>query len=211
MGEFPVTENIKGSYPYDVQLRNFSGGGFGGAPQGGDFFGGGFGGAQQGGGIFGGGAGGFPQGGGFFGDEPMYPGLGGNPYSQQIRPGGGLPATTSSSSGAAGGAGGLLGGFNFNQIKTFVERMGGIDGIIGTMSKVQKMVTSFQQMAPMLKLMFGAFGPKAATKNTGVGRSPAARRRRSSSSSSTSSSSRKGPGKGRYNGGKRPVGVRSRR
>lgn len=58
----------------------------------------------------------------------------------------------------------MLNNFNFSQIKSIVDKMGGIDGIIGTMSKVQKIVGQFQQMAPMLKLLFGSLGGKAATK-----------------------------------------------
>uniref|UniRef100_A0A4Y8PZU5 Tyrosine protein kinase n=2 Tax=Paenibacillus athensensis TaxID=1967502 RepID=A0A4Y8PZU5_9BACL len=38
--------------------------------------------------------------------------------------------------------------------------MGGIEGIMGTMGKVQKFVTTFQQMAPMFKVMFNSFGGK---------------------------------------------------
>jgi hypothetical protein len=190
MGEFPVIENDQGSYPFDAQIRSF-GGGPGGAPQGG--------------GLFGGGPGGPPQGGGLFGGEPMYPGLGGNPYGELIQPGGGsnLPAVGGGSggSGGAGGLGNLLGSFNFNQIRTFIERMGGIDGIVGTMGKVQKMVAGFQQMAPMLKLVLGAFGSKkSAARNAGLVRAPRARRRR-----------KKRGGRARYGSGKRPGGGRTRR
>jgi hypothetical protein len=103
----------------------------------------------------------------------MYPGLGGNPYGDFVqRPN--LPATTSA---GGGGSGNLLGNFNFAQLKTIVDRMGGIDGIIGTMSKVQKIVGQFQQMAPMLKLLFGSFGGKAATKADLERLSPQPRRR----------------------------------
>ncbi len=62
-------------------------------------------------------------------------------------------------------AGGLLGGLgnlgnlaNMEQIKGFIDRMGGIDGIVNNMGKVQKMVQGFQQMAPMVKLVMGSFG-----------------------------------------------------
>ncbi len=75
--------------------------------------------------------------------------------------------TGGASGGAAGGsgAGGLLGGLNLNQVKGFIDKMGGIDGLVSTMTRVQKMVSSFQQMAPMLKLLMGSFGGKAASKS----------------------------------------------
>jgi hypothetical protein len=44
--------------------------------------------------------------------------------------------------------------------------MGGIDGIISTMGKIQKMVRMFQQFGPMFNMLnsFGSMlGPKAAT------------------------------------------------
>lgn len=92
------------------------------------------------------------------------------PYSPQTQliSGGGAGAA----GGAAGGSGGggLLGSLNMNQIKGFVDKMGGIDGIVGTMTRVQKMVSSFQQMAPMLKLLMGSFGAKAAANSVGKGK-----------------------------------------
>jgi hypothetical protein len=62
--------------------------------------------------------------------------------------------------------------------------MGGIDGIMNTMTRVQKIVGTFQQMQPMFKLILGSFGGKAATKNndesstTRPSRSPRRRLRR---------------------------------
>lgn len=48
----------------------------------------------------------------------------------------------------------------------FLDQMGGLDGIMATMGKIQKMVRMFQQFGPMLN-MFNSFGsilgPKAAT------------------------------------------------
>jgi hypothetical protein len=48
----------------------------------------------------------------------------------------------------------------------FLDQMGGLDGIMSTMGKIQKMVRMFQQFGPMLN-MFNSFGsllgPKAAT------------------------------------------------
>lgn len=125
----------------------------------------------------------------FFGGpaESPYPGIG-NPYAGgggtpnwpavynpefPVVPGGGFPgAGTGGTGGSGGGSGGGLGGlgnFNLNQVKGFVDKMGGIDGIVSTMTRVQKMVASFQQMAPMLKLLMGSFGGKAAAKSLDAG------------------------------------------
>src|SRR5690606_5876952 len=62
--------------------------------------------------------------------------------------------------GAGGAAGGLFGGLNLGQIKQLIDRMGGIDGVLNTLSKVQKIVQSVQQLAPMLRLLL----PKSAAK-----------------------------------------------
>jgi hypothetical protein len=42
-------------------------------------------------------------------------------------------------------------------IKNVIDRMGGIEGVMNTMTKVNKMMQSFQQMAPMIKLLLGSF------------------------------------------------------
>ncbi|MGM0882937.1 MAG: tyrosine protein kinase [Bacillota bacterium] len=58
------------------------------------------------------------------------------------------------------------GGFtlpNLTEIKGFVDRMGGIDGIVSTVQKVQKVVSSVSQMAPLVKVLWGSFGKKSAT------------------------------------------------
>lgn len=71
-------------------------------------------------------------------------------------------ATTKASGGLAGllsglgGGGGIAG--NMDQIKGLIDRMGGIDGIVNSMGKVQKVMSGFQQMAPMVKLFMGSFG-----------------------------------------------------
>lgn len=55
---------------------------------------------------------------------------------------------------------GLLGNFNIGQIKQVIDRMGGIEGVLSTVTKVQKVMQSVQQIAPMLKLLI----PKSAAK-----------------------------------------------
>ncbi|MBB3111949.1 hypothetical protein FHS18_004017 [Paenibacillus phyllosphaerae] len=52
-----------------------------------------------------------------------------------------------------------LGG-NIKDIQGIVERMGGLDGILSTVQKVQKVVSSVQQMTPLIKVLAGSFGKK---------------------------------------------------
>lgn len=64
----------------------------------------------------------------------------------------GLPAAPTAA-GGGGGLSGLLNGFNLGQVKNIVDRMGGIDGIVSTVGKFQKIFGQIQQMQPMLKLL----------------------------------------------------------
>jgi len=54
-------------------------------------------------------------------------------------------------------------GGNIKDLQGLVERMGGLDGILTTMTKVQKVVGSFQQMAPLIKVLAGSFGKKSSS------------------------------------------------
>lgn len=58
------------------------------------------------------------------------------------------------------------GGFNLgnslSDLKGVVDRMGGLDGIVTTMTKVQKVVGSITQMAPLIKVLAGSLGKKGA-------------------------------------------------
>ncbi len=63
------------------------------------------------------------------------------------------PATTTKASGFS-----LA---NLGEIKGFVDRMGGIDGILTTVTKVQKVVSSVSQMAPLVKVILSSFGKKS--------------------------------------------------
>lgn len=49
---------------------------------------------------------------------------------------------------------------NLSDLKSMVDRMGGIEGVLATMGKVQKFVSTMQQVAPMLKLFMGNKGKK---------------------------------------------------
>jgi len=67
-------------------------------------------------------------------------------------------------------------GFNISQLKNMVDRMGGIDGIMGHVTRIQKVVQSIQQLSPMLKLLMNSFGGKAKTAE--LDGSPRSKRRR---------------------------------
>jgi len=44
---------------------------------------------------------------------------------------------------------------NINEIKAMIDRMGGIEGVLNTMGKVQKFMSTVQQVAPLVKLFMG--------------------------------------------------------
>lgn len=46
---------------------------------------------------------------------------------------------------------------SLTDIKGFVDRIGGLDGILTTVGKVQKVVSSVSQMAPLVKVILGSF------------------------------------------------------
>ncbi|WP_182302689.1 tyrosine protein kinase [Cohnella cholangitidis] len=68
---------------------------------------------------------------------------------------------------------------NLSDLKSMVDRMGGIDGVLATMGKVQKFMSTLQQVAPMIKLFMGKKGKAAAadkSKGTPERRRPVRRR-----------------------------------
>jgi hypothetical protein len=74
------------------------------------------------------------------------------------------------------------GGFNMpslNEIKGFVDRIGGLDGILSTVGKVQKVVSSVSQMAPLVKVLMGSFKKDAGdSSDDGIEVVPKKRKRR---------------------------------
>jgi hypothetical protein len=64
---------------------------------------------------------------------------------------------------------------NLSDLKSIVDRMGGIDGVLSAMGKFQKFMATMQQFAPMLKLFMGSKGSKADTIHNSKG-SPRRRR-----------------------------------
>ncbi|MCD9024620.1 hypothetical protein [Cohnella silvisoli] len=56
---------------------------------------------------------------------------------------------------------------SLSDIKAMVDRMGGIEGVLSTVGKLQKFMATVQQLAPMLKLFMGKKGDKGANANAG--------------------------------------------
>ncbi|WP_052737002.1 hypothetical protein [Paenibacillus algorifonticola] len=80
------------------------------------------------------------------------------PESQTI-----VPATAAElAESVAPAKGGAFSLANLGEIKGFVDRLGGLDGILTTVTKVQKVMSSVSQMAPLVKVIMGSFGKKGA-------------------------------------------------
>jgi hypothetical protein len=101
-------------------------------------------------------------------------------------------------------------GFSIADLKTFIDRVGGIDGIVNTMTRVQKVVGTFQQMAPMVKLLMGTFLKKkspATDAASDIEWRPKRRKRRKRRSTrrpgGSSPGSSRGPSRSRKRGKKR--------
>jgi len=75
---------------------------------------------------------------------------------------------------------------NLGEIKGFVDRLGGIDGILNGVTKVQKVVSSVSQMAPLIKVLLGSFSTKKKKEEDEIDEwKPRPRKRRKSGSGST--------------------------
>lgn len=68
---------------------------------------------------------------------------------------------------------------NLSDLKAIVDRMGGIEGVLATMGKFQKFMSTVQQVAPMIKLLMGNKGNKTSTATQA--KTPLRKRRTSSS------------------------------
>lgn len=66
---------------------------------------------------------------------------------------------------------------NIGEWKQMLDRVGGIDGVLGAMGKFQKFAATMQQMAPLLRLFIGKGGGAAATA-AGISKNGTFRRRR---------------------------------
>lgn len=96
-----------------------------------------------------------------------FPGLGPGPdqgYGGGFgQPGGNLPVPYQQQTPQSSSPLGNLGNLPLKDIKSFIDRMGGIEGIMNTFNKMSALMKNVQQMAPMLKLLMGSFLPKAKT------------------------------------------------
>ncbi|MEO3946198.1 hypothetical protein [Gorillibacterium sp. CAU 1737] len=72
--------------------------------------------------------------------------------------------------------------------------MGGIEGLIGTITKVQKLAGTVQQLAPVFKL-FSSLGKSSSGDDDGDGLAPVKRRRRKRRKSGGTSKKRRGTSK----------------
>jgi len=108
---------------------------------------------------------------------------GGTPFGPPADPFAGPPALLQSVQypglGPAPGAPKAPGLPNLADLKLIIDRMGGIDGILSTVQKVQKIVGTVQQFAPMIKLLAGSLSKKTASAaSADAGSRPRRRRRR---------------------------------
>jgi hypothetical protein len=71
--------------------------------------------------------------------------------------------------GVGAGAGAGKGGFSLGELKGMIDRMGGIDGVINGVTKMQKFVGVMTQMAPLIRVFFGKGGKAKASAGTGTG------------------------------------------
>jgi len=63
---------------------------------------------------------------------------------------------------------------SLNDLKSLVDRMGGIDGVLSAVGKVQKFMSTMQQVAPLIKLFMNK---KSASSDSSIGVAPRKRRR----------------------------------
>ncbi|WP_197258742.1 oligopeptidase [Paenibacillus dendritiformis] len=91
----------------------------------------------------------------------------------------------------------LLGNFSMGDLKSMIDKLGGIDGIVDTMGKVQKIMSSVQQIMPVAKVFMGTLlpgkggGKKLSTTDGGDDAAPRRRRRYSSGSPRSGSGNRR--------------------
>ncbi|MBD2868943.1 hypothetical protein [Paenibacillus arenilitoris] len=113
---------------------------------------------------FGAKSGGFPgaNSGGFHigGELPTMPPAG-PMYGQELLPAVHPNSTEVSELTSAPSKGGGFSLANLSELKGLVDRMGGLDGILSTVTKVQKVMSSVSQMAPLVKVLLGSFGKKS--------------------------------------------------
>jgi hypothetical protein len=73
----------------------------------------------------------------------------------------------------------LLGNINPTQLMGMVNKLGGIDGILNTITKVNKMIATVQQMSAMFRMFGGSMFNKRDEPEPIRPKAPLAKRRRS--------------------------------
>ncbi|WP_238357928.1 aminotransferase [Cohnella zeiphila] len=122
------------------------------------------------------------------------------------------PAQQVAAPAAGGGGKGLAGMLNPEQIKGFIDRMGGIEGLVSNIGKFQKIMSTVQQVAPLLKLFTGK-GKGGSTGDTSSGsyrRRRRGRRGRRTNGGARRQAGRNGPRTGSGSGRRRASGKRRR-
>lgn len=87
-----------------------------------------------------------PSQGEYPGLQPMHPGPFGQNYPMPYQHPGTLGATGNK--------------FNWNDLKAFVDKMGGIEGIMSSLNKMNSIIQNVQKMAPMIRLLASTFAAK---------------------------------------------------
>lgn len=101
----------------------------------------------------------------------MYPGLG-DPFAAPSIPDNPTVIPSPGSNKSAG----LMS--NLADWKQMLDRVGGLDGVMNTMGKLQKIFSTMQQMAPLLRLLIGKGQSASATAASVRHRSPRRKRRK---------------------------------
>lgn len=132
----------------------------------------------------------------FGGDLPTMPPAAPSPLTQDILPAVLPEATTEVIDTTASSKAGGFSLASLGEIKGFVDRIGGIDGILTTVTKVQKVVSSVSQMAPLVKVLMGSFSKKSSSDSDdddGEWKPKRRKRRKPSSGSSNNGVRRRKP------------------
>lgn len=94
---------------------------------------------------------------------------------------------------------------NINEIKAMIDRMGGVEGVLNTMGKVQKFMSTVQQIAPLVKLFIGKGKNKSGSADKSDGDDYVRPRRRKTPRKRPASRRRTGSS---INGNRRPLKTR---
>ena len=131
------------------------------------------------------------------------------PYPEQQY--GQLPPQQGTGTGGGGFLGGGRAGQMVGELQNFINRMGGIDGILSTVGKMQKLMSTVQQITPMLSLLLKKKGTGSDLSADTPRRRSTRRTNRRPRSSRSSRTSRSRSGSSRYRSSSRSRSHRPRR